>query len=844
MDTTDTTKKRLLSVVSVVSFVVITAAIALAQDQPPPVFKAGVELVRLDVRVTDADGQPIRDLRQDEVHVVEAGSDRPVVFFQHIEEPRETYDEAASHTVSGEVSTNQGAARGHLYLVVFDQMHISPGGEQRARQAIEQFLKTRMRRGDRAALYALPGPGPQIPFTSDVKRIVAELPKVRGMQQEVVNGAMGTMTIYEAYQILRRNELVLERVAQRNQDAAFSSDSQRRVDASTFGSSASALTNLYSEDAQRITNVSDGETRRLLASLSDVLRQMRTIEGRKTVLFVSEGFYDDRLRRELQDVAAAAAESYSVVHAFDVNQHEFDASADTATGADQANEIHDKLSPLGSLAAETGGSLVIDANRRTEAFTAIADQSQDYYLIGFAPDATGSRDTYRPVTVRVSRRGAEVSTRTGFALTDASKKLGRHQAIERAMAAPFAQQGLPLQYTTYVLRGTSAGMQRVILSLAVDLPLATSAQTDTADVAFVVRAGTDGRVSASGHDTLPLPTSHGRESTTGVGSYHVQFELPAGDYLMRAVIREPGGLVGSADRRFTVRALDGPSVTGGDLVLSAARGELPVRPTAYLADGLSGVLELYGRNAQQVDTARVLVDLVPIGESQPVVSGSCDLQEVRIAPNGNASREARLALPLEGVAAGTYVARARVMVGSETAAEIVRDVEVRAGRRPVAADAEELFDPKAVVGGVVARQFAAALAACQPGASQVPGTCQAPSAAAAADGSRALDRLAARDYASAIAGFDAVLAADANNASAAFLLGWAYHGAGDDRQAISAWRRAAYVDPTLVSAHLALADMYVRLSQPALALQAVRAGLIALPQSPELLDRLSRLERR
>ena len=60
----------------------------------------------------------------------------------------------------------------------------------------------------------------------------------------------------------------------------------------------------------------------------------------------------------------------------------------------------------------------------------------------------------------------------------------------------------------------------------------------------------------------------------------------------------------------------------------------------------------------------------------------------------------------------------------------------------------------------------------------------------------------------------------------------------------SAWRRAAFLDPTIVPAHLALADAYVRLAQPALAVQAVRAGLAALPQSPELLDKLSRLERR
>src|SRR5262249_40806690 len=153
-----------LFVVSVVSFVVSGAALS-AQDAPP-IFRAGVELVRLDVRVTDSQGQPVRDLRQDEVEVVEAGAVRPVVFFQHLEEPRESYADTARHTVASEVSTNQGAARGHLYVIVFDQIHITPGGEQRARVALERFLTTRLQRGDRVALYALPGPGPQISFTS------------------------------------------------------------------------------------------------------------------------------------------------------------------------------------------------------------------------------------------------------------------------------------------------------------------------------------------------------------------------------------------------------------------------------------------------------------------------------------------------------------------------------------------------------------------------------------------------------------------------------------------------------------------------------------------------------
>ncbi|MBI3400714.1 MAG: VWA domain-containing protein [Acidobacteria bacterium] len=822
----------------------LAAAVAVQDQTPVPAFKAGVELVRLDVRVTDALGRPVRDLRSDEIEIVEDGDRRPVVFFQHIGEPAESYAEVARHTIAGEVSTNQGAARGHLYVLVFDQLHIAPGREQRVRQAARRFVQTRLRPGDRVALYALPGPGPQIPFTADARRIAAELSNARGMAEPQAFGALGSMTLQEAYQIARGNDQVFQRVAERIQVQSGASDAGRRLDTSLVGASDTPLTNPIKEDAERIVNITDGQTRRVLAALTDVLRAMRGIEGRKSVLFISEGFYADHLSREIEQVAAAAAESYSVVQTFDLNRREPDITLDAPAGADQANAIHDTLSPLGTLAAETGGMLVVDAGLRAEeAFTTIADQSQDYYLVGFTPrsEALKDRGAYRRVNVRVRRGGTQVSTRTGFALNDGSARLDRRQTIDRALASPFPLQGLPVQYTTYVLRGSASGLQRVILSLAAELPLVSRERpaaadhpnvSDVADIAFVVRAAADGHVAASGRDTIALPERRmpaGTNGTGGTGTFRAQFELPPGDYLMRAIVREPGGLVGSADRRFAVRALNGPALESGDLVLSATRGELPVRPAAYIGDGLSGVLELYARTADQLRDARVLVDLIPVGEDAAIVSGSADLQPIR-AIAGGAAREARVALPLPSVAPGTYVARARVLSGPDTVSQVVREIEIRQGQRPLPiagdeADPPAAFDPRAVVTGVVAREYAAA-------------------STTGADGRRGLERLGAGDFPAAIAAFQAALNADVNNGAAAFLLGWAFHGAGDDRQAISAWRRAAFVDPTLVSAHLALADAYVRLAQPALAVQALRAGLVALPHSVELLDRLSRIEQR
>ncbi len=795
---------------------------------PPPVFKAGVEIVRLDVTVTDQDGRPVRDLARSEIEVVEDGEIRPVVFFQHIAEPSEPYLEAASHTVGGEVSTNQGAARGHLYVLVFDQQHIAPGNEEKARQAAQRFLKTRMRPGDRVALYSLPGPGPQSGFTADAAHIVRELAKVRGIAAKQEIGPLGSMTMQEAVQIVRGNEQTMSRVAARLQAEAMTDTAREKF---TSNNDESAFRRAVREDARTIMEKGDTETRRVLAMLADALRSLRPIEGRKSVVLFSEGFYSDHITREVEDVAAAAAQSYSVIYAVDLNQREPDISADVPAGGDQYTGILDRIDPLGSLAAETGGRLVTDATHRADAaLSALGDESQDYYLVGFTPREAALKEPgqYRRVSVKVKRAGVRASTRTGFALESPERRLGRRDAIDRALSAPFPQQGLPIEYTTYVLRGSSAGMQRVVLSLAARLPIASVRQSKAADVVFAVRSAGDGRIVASGTDAMALPERRQPGETTGIGTFRVQFELPAGEYLMRAVVREPDGLVGSADRRFTVPRLDGPSIAVGDLILSDRQGGLPVKAVAYTGDGVTGAFELYGRTTEQLETATVTFELTGVGERAPIVTGQGVLDPVRPLVNG-AARTARLELPLEGIAPGTYVARAVVRVGDDTVGEAVREVDVRAGTGPGAIDADaEPFDPREIVNGALAREYRTRLAEAPP-----------PARTAAL---RALDRFAAGEFPAAISWFQTALASDARNAATAFFLGWAFHAAGDDRQAISSWRRAVFIDPTLVPAHLALAELYVRLAQPALARQALRAGLEALPNSPELRDRLARLE--
>ena len=126
-----------------------------AQQAPPsdrPVFRSGVRLVRLDVRVVDGSGAPITDLRADEIEVTEGGDVRPVVLFQRVGGVTESYVESGQRTIGSEVSSNQGAPQGQLFILIFDQDHIRSGAEQPARLAAAAFPRGHGRRAGRVAM--------------------------------------------------------------------------------------------------------------------------------------------------------------------------------------------------------------------------------------------------------------------------------------------------------------------------------------------------------------------------------------------------------------------------------------------------------------------------------------------------------------------------------------------------------------------------------------------------------------------------------------------------------------------------------------------------------------------
>ncbi len=194
----------------------------------------------------------------------------------------------------------------------------------------------------------------------------------------------------------------------------------------------------------------------------------------------------------------------------------------------------------------------------------------------------------------------------------------------------------------------------------------------------------------------------------GASAWRVQFVVPPGSYLMRTVVREPGGLAGSADRRIDVRALDGPEIGVSDLVIGSSFAALPVQPRAYTGEGLSGVLETYARSAVQMEGLNVRIELRTPGAAtvRNVQAELLDPQEDAAGLN----RRVRFTMSLEGLEPGAYTAHAIVRSRGETVAERTRQVQILDARSGIPTEGDpavpfERVTPLDVVTGDLAPQI-------------------------------------------------------------------------------------------------------------------------------------------
>src|SRR5688572_12666816 len=114
-------KWPVLAVTCLAVTVVLRAEQTPSTDQQPPTFRAGIQLVEVDVTVRDGKGRLVRDLVIEDFELSEDGVPQDVTSFRLVDipiHPQESRGDARAGVIDRDVSTN--ASSGRLYVMLLD----------------------------------------------------------------------------------------------------------------------------------------------------------------------------------------------------------------------------------------------------------------------------------------------------------------------------------------------------------------------------------------------------------------------------------------------------------------------------------------------------------------------------------------------------------------------------------------------------------------------------------------------------------------------------------------------------------------------------------------------------
>jgi VWFA-related protein len=571
-----------------------TAAVAIApgvRAQTPssqaPKFPAAVEEVLVDVAVSDRDGAAVGGLRREDFVLSEDGVPQTIASFEAVEvtpgAPRDTL--APASTVSANPRAGDPTP-GRTFLVVFDDLRLTPAQGESARRALQDFLRSRVEDEDRLLLVTTGGPtwwGSRVgDGRDDLQALVTSL---RGRQVQAMVG--DAMSDAEAYQIVvRRDAVTFEHVLRRYKRMAPGEQAPlREVTGLLDGTeclprprpsgSADMDPGLVCESARSTYQQAVVRLRDTLRLLERGLAALAGVRGRKAAIVVSPGFYHDTDIDEFRRVAEASRRAntpVSFLNASGLPEMPVEMTAQVGGLPIQPGDIsiamsQQLLDAAGAdvVASDTGGLVVRNRNDLTKGLRRIADEARRYYLIGYTPTHVARDGKYRKIQVTLApaadRSGWEVHARRGYyAPKGEAAPRDPDAPVREALASPFELSGVPLRLAVYALEEKAPGRLRCLLVGDVDIRALAFREEDgrslaSVDVAFTT-VGRDGGTTehAQRVDMKLLPATRDKLGRDGYRVTH-EVELPAGVHQARMVVRDAAtGRVGSVSHRIDIPA--------------------------------------------------------------------------------------------------------------------------------------------------------------------------------------------------------------------------------------------------------------------------------------------------
>jgi VWFA-related protein len=594
----------------------ITAALVSTQDPPAPqgtaqpTFRAGVNVVRVDVIVTDASGNPVTDLAKEEFEIVEDGRPQTIDLFRQIRIDGSAPDAARPRQVLNRDTEEREASRDdvRIFAILLADYQVCTERSRLVRDALASFV-SKLGPTDLVAVMHPLTSVRDLVFTYDHDSILTTIQRFEGRRGD-----------YRP-----RNLIEEEHVNQ-----------------------------VRSPEPIRNAVVRDA-----LKALAVRLGSMR--EGRKSLVFVSEGFppgwFTDP--QQLREITREANRHNTSIYPLDPRGLVADDGAVTPTLRPGCGRVPSSMrlrltqDTLRELADETDGRAIVNRNSLAEGLAQILRDSSQYYLLGYSSTASEADGKFHQIRVRAKRPKVQVRARKGYwASTAEDVSRAAHptpvtpQPILDALgtiAAP-NQEGRLVRTWVGVGRGAE-GKGRVTIVLE---PLAAGAVRGDATAQVTVTA------------TRPRGENLFEQSPQDLAAgtpHRVAFEVQPGSVeLTMTVIDRDGNTIDREKRMITVPDYAGAEAALGTLHFYRARTPREFQTLAAGADATPVAARDFPR------TERLIIRFdayAPGGEAAPpsaaVLSRAgrkmFDLPVTRAA----ATASHQIDLPLSPLPAGEYV---------------------------------------------------------------------------------------------------------------------------------------------------------------------------------------------
>jgi VWFA-related protein len=410
-----------LSAALAVSFWHVLAAQTPAQGTAPPqgtmpaqvlqpgqrtVFRAGVDVVSVDAIVTDSKGNLVTDLTADDFEIKENNKPQSVSAFKLIQiDDTVDIDPGRYPEIHSMEDQEREAARDdvRLFVIFLDDYHVRRGNDVSVREQLARFVRTLSPRDMVAVMYPLT-PALDLTFSRDHEATAELIRKFRGRKYDY-----SPQNSYEdIYLRLTPQQIELLRIQ---------------------------------------------VTRTALSSICTYLGTLR--DGRKSVLFVSEGFsgnlpnaigrdamglpplppnpnqnqaasaLDDRaafqnnldVLQEMKPLFEDAARSNTAIYTIDprgLTSNEFDLSQPHVDAETDRRVLSETQDSLRIIADQTGGMAIVNFNDVSGPLKQMIHETSAYYLLGYTTTETKHDGKFHEIKVSVKRKGLTVRARKGY----------------------------------------------------------------------------------------------------------------------------------------------------------------------------------------------------------------------------------------------------------------------------------------------------------------------------------------------------------------------------------------------------------------------------------------------